>query len=104
MGLPYSKETNAAFDQVNPLVAKGPEVSQSINYISIFLAVYQVFTVVFLALILATLLGLLITVNPDLEHERQELVTPAMKRMVRWIVVLGHRDDHNEQARKRHIS
>lgn len=90
MGLPYSKQINAAFDQVTPLVAEGFEVLQTTKNISLFLAVCQVLTAVFLALILATMLGLLITVNPDLEHERQELVTPAMKWMAGWILVLGH--------------
>jgi len=81
MGLPYSKQINAAFDQVTPLVAAGYQVLQTTRDISILLAAIQVLTVLLLALILVALLALLITVNPDLEHERQAVVTPAIK----WI-------------------
>lgn len=88
MGLPYSKQIHAAFDQVTPLVAAGFEVLQTTKNISILLAVIQVLTVVFLALILATMLGLLITMNPDMERERQELVTPIMKWLAGWFIVL----------------
>jgi len=89
MGLPYSKQINAAFDQVTPLVAEGFEVLQTTKNISVFLAVCQVLTAVFLALILVAMLGLLITMNPELEYERQEIVTPAMKWMAGWIIALG---------------
>lgn len=80
--LPYSKEIDTFFDLVKPLVARGTEVLQTIKYISIFLVVYQIIQILFFALILAAMLGLLISVNPDLEYERQQLVTPTMK----WIV------------------
>lgn len=90
MGIPYSKQINAAFDQVTPLVAAGFEVLQTTKNISILLAVIQVLTVVFLALILVTLLGLLIAMNPDMEHERKELVTPVMKWMAGFFIVLEH--------------
>ncbi|KAK5946487.1 hypothetical protein PMZ80_000630 [Knufia obscura] len=90
MGLPYSKQIYAAFDEVTPLVAEGFQVLQTTKNISICLAVVQVLTVVFLALILVTLLGLLIAINPDMEHERQELVTPVMKWMAECIIVLDH--------------
>ncbi|KAK5092771.1 hypothetical protein LTR70_005232 [Exophiala xenobiotica] len=89
MGIPYSKQINAAFDQVTPLVAEGFEVLQTTKNISLFLAVCQVLTAIFLALILVTLQGLLIAVNPDLEYERQEIVTPAVKWLAGWILVLG---------------
>ncbi|KAF4553676.1 Hypothetical protein D9617_6g094070 [Elsinoe fawcettii] len=79
MGIPYSKQINAAFDQVTPLVAAGFQVLQTTKNISILLAAIQVLTVLLLALIQATLLVLLITVNPDLENERTQLVTPVMK-------------------------
>ena len=90
MGIPYSKQINAAFEQVTPLVAEGFQVLQTTKNISLALAVIQVLTVVFLALILVTLMGLLITTNPDLAYERQELVTPIVKWMAAWIIVLGH--------------
>jgi hypothetical protein len=67
MGIPYSHEINAAFDQVTPLVAAGFKVLKTTRNISILLAIIQVLTVVFLALILVVLLGVLYSVNPDLE-------------------------------------
>jgi hypothetical protein len=67
MGIPYSREINAAFDQVTPLVAAGFKVLKTTRNISILLAIIQVLTVIFLALILVVLLGVLYSVNPDLE-------------------------------------
>lgn len=101
MGFPHSKEINVALQTFETVI-------QKMKYISICLAFFHILLVVFLALILAALLGLLITVNPDLEHERRILVTPTMKRMVKWIMEPwimepGDWDDHTEQARKRHV-
>lgn len=67
MGIPYSRQINAAFDQVTPLVAAGFEVLRTTRDISILLAVIQVLTVIFLGLILVALVVLLYCVNPDLE-------------------------------------
>lgn len=80
MGIPYSRQIHAAFDQVTPLVAAGFEVLQTTKNISLLLAVIQVLTVVFLALISVELFALLVTLNPDLQEERQSLITPAVKR------------------------
>ncbi|KAF1933256.1 uncharacterized protein M421DRAFT_685 [Didymella exigua CBS 183.55] len=79
MGIPYSREINAAFEQVTPLVAAGFEVLRTTKNISIILAIIQVLTVLFLGLILAALIALLYTVNPDLEEERRILITPWLK-------------------------
>jgi hypothetical protein len=81
MGIPYSKQINLAFDQVTPLVARGFTVLQTTRNITYLLAAIQVLTAVFLGLILIAMLGLIITVSPDLEEERRALVTPV----VRWI-------------------
>lgn len=79
MGIPYSKQINAAFDQVTPLVAAGFEVLQTTKNISILLAAIQVLTVLLLLLIFITMLALLVTMNPDLSEERKVIVTPVMK-------------------------
>ncbi|KAK5073817.1 hypothetical protein LTR64_007043 [Lithohypha guttulata] len=79
MGIPYSRQIHAAFDQVTPLVAAGFEVLQTTKNISILLAAIQVLTVIFLALIFVELFALLVTINPELEYERQNLVTPVVK-------------------------
>ncbi|KAH7384338.1 hypothetical protein DE146DRAFT_223176 [Phaeosphaeria sp. MPI-PUGE-AT-0046c] len=83
MGIPYSRQINAAFEQVTPLVAAGYKVLRTTRDISILLAVIQVLTVFFLFLILVGLIALLYCVNPDLEDERRNLVTPALKTIAR---------------------
>ena len=67
MGLPYSRQINAAFDQVTPLVAAGFKVLRTTRDISILLAVIQVLTIILLGFILFALVLLLYCVNPDLE-------------------------------------
>lgn len=89
MGIPYSKKINLAFDQVTPLVAAGFKVLQTTRNITYLLAAIQVLTAVFLGLILITLLALIITVSPDLENERQLLVTPVMRWLANSAVLYG---------------
>jgi hypothetical protein len=89
MGIPYSKQINLAFDHVTPLVAAGFKVLQTTRNITYLLAAIQVLTAVFLGLILIALFALIITVSPDLEYERQALVTPAVKWLADEIVLYG---------------
>ncbi|KAJ9646856.1 hypothetical protein H2204_000548 [Knufia peltigerae] len=89
MGIPYSREINAAFEQVTPLVAAGFEVLETTKDIAILLACIQVLTVTILAFILVALLALIITVNPDLEKERRELVTPSVVWLASWAYTYG---------------
>lgn len=95
MGIPYSREINAAFEQVTPLVAAGFKVLRTTKNISIILAIIQVLTVLFLGLIFLALIVLIYTVNPDLEvsfadyliheitdplqEERRQLITPWLR-------------------------
>jgi hypothetical protein len=98
MGIPYSRQINAAFEQVTPLVAAGFKVLRTTRDISILLAIIQVLTVFFLGLILVALVVLLYCVNPDLEvrlppddvcvadldtktyqEERKAIVTPWLR-------------------------
>ncbi|KXT08152.1 hypothetical protein AC579_255 [Pseudocercospora musae] len=76
MGIPY----------MTPLVAEGFEVLQTTRNITFLLAEIQVLTVVLLFLILIALAMLLVTCNPDLDRERQALVTPVMKWSASWIM------------------
>lgn len=85
MGIPYSKQINSAFDQVTPLVACGFRVLETTRDISILVALIQVFNFVLLGLILLSMVGLLITVNPDLAAEREVVVTPVMRWLASWI-------------------
>jgi hypothetical protein len=84
MGIPYSREINAAFEQVTPLVAAGFEVLDTIKNIAVALFFIEIFSAVLLSLILLALIGLLYTLNPELEEERKALVTPAMKWIASW--------------------
>lgn len=89
MGIPYSREINQAFEQVTPLVAAGFEVLQTTKNIAILLACIQVLTVILLGLLLLGIFALLCTVNPDLDRERQELVTPAVQWLASWWFAYG---------------
>jgi hypothetical protein len=82
MGIPYSREINSAFDQVTPLVAAGFKVLKTTKNISILLAVIQVLTCVFLAMILAVLIGLVYCVNPELEVRAHSFLTLDITRSV----------------------
>ncbi|KAH6647554.1 hypothetical protein BKA67DRAFT_539412 [Truncatella angustata] len=86
MGLPYSKQIHTAFDQVTPLVAAGFEVLRTTKNIAVFLAFLQVFVAVVLTLNLCALLGLIMTVNPELELERTRIVTPVLKWLAGWVL------------------
>ncbi|KAM7192727.1 hypothetical protein V8F33_008188 [Rhypophila sp. PSN 637] len=90
MGMPSSKQINTAFDQVTPLVQTGFRVLDTIKNVSILVAVIQALNVLLLWLILLSLLGLLITVNPDLEAERRAVVTPVVEWIASWV---KHRHD-----------
>jgi hypothetical protein len=92
MGIPYSREINAAFEQVTPLVQSAYEVLDTTKNIAVFLAYLQVLIAITLILILFCMVGLLFTLNPDLERERQLLVTPVMKWIAGFSVTgSGHR-------------
>ncbi|KAK3942872.1 hypothetical protein QBC46DRAFT_423938 [Diplogelasinospora grovesii] len=85
MGIPYSRQIHSAFDQITPLVASGSDVLRTTKNISILLALIQLLTVFLLWLIWLALLGVLITVNPDLQTERQAIVTPVMEWLAAWV-------------------
>jgi hypothetical protein len=90
MGMPYSKQVHAAFDQVTPLVAAGFEVLKTTKNIAILLAVIQVLVAIVLILTLLAILALIYSVNPDLEAERQALVTPVMQWIASWLIEYGN--------------
>ncbi|KAH8702745.1 hypothetical protein GQ44DRAFT_783773 [Phaeosphaeriaceae sp. PMI808] len=87
MGLPYSRQINAAFEQVTPLVAAGFKVLRTTRDISILLAVIQVLTVVLLSMILMALLALMYCINPDLEYERRYLITPWLQNIAQITIL-----------------
>ena len=82
MGIPYSREINAAFEQVTPLVAAGYKLLQTMRNISILLAVIQVLTVFLLVLVLGVGLLLVYSVNPDLEVYSLFLSSPTATKYV----------------------
>ena len=79
MGIPYSRQINAAFDEVTPLVAAGYQVLRTTKNVSLLLAGIQVLTTLLLLFICLGLFALLITLNPHLESERDILVTPVLQ-------------------------
>jgi hypothetical protein len=94
MGIPYSKEINKAFvelnnayGQVTPLVAAAYEVLETTKNISLMVAGIQVLNAFLLASILLCMVALLITTNPDMEKERKQLVTPAVAWIAGWTVI-----------------
>ncbi|KAI4598339.1 hypothetical protein KJ359_003223 [Pestalotiopsis sp. 9143b] len=89
MGIPYSKQIHSAFDQVTPLVAAGFEVLKTTKNIAILLACLQVFVALVLTAQLCALLGLLITINPALELERDQIVTPTVRWLADWVLEYG---------------
>ncbi len=84
MGIPYSKQIHAAFDEVTPLVAAGFEVLRTSRNISLVLAAVQVLSLVLSTLTLVLLAAILVSVNPDLEKERRALVTPTAQWLSHW--------------------
>ncbi|KAK5113390.1 hypothetical protein LTR62_003490 [Meristemomyces frigidus] len=79
---PFTKQINQAFDSVTPLVAAGFELLQTTKNIAILLLVIQILTVLILSSTLIVLLAVLISINPDLDEERKQVVTP----LVKWAV------------------
>lgn len=86
MGIPYSKQINAAFDQVTPLVASAYEVLETTKNIAIFITAIQIGIITLLFINLLALLALLFTLHPELEDVRDKLVTPALRWTADWIV------------------
>ena len=91
MGIPYSREINTAFvelnkayGQVTPLVAAAYEVLETSKNITLLVAGIQILNTILLSMILMCMLGLLITMNPDLDNERKELITPVMLWIAGW--------------------
>jgi len=86
MGVPYSRQIKAAFDEVTPLVAAGFQVLRTSRNISILLAFIQILNTLFLGLAVLVLIAILLTVNPDLELERRIFVTPTVKWLASWLL------------------
>lgn len=86
MGIPYSRQINAAFEEVTPLVAAGFQVLRTSRNISFLLAIIQVINLLLLTTSVVLLIGLIISVNPDLEEERRNIVTPFVKWLVDWLI------------------
>jgi polyferredoxin len=78
MGVPYSKEIDAALNLFAPL-------AQKIRLILFLGIVLQTLMVVLLCLIFLAIIALIICVIPELSYEREVFVTPLVKRLTqRW--------------------
>ncbi|KAH9833349.1 hypothetical protein Tdes44962_MAKER08798 [Teratosphaeria destructans] len=85
MGVPYSREIDAALNQITPLVAEASDMLQTTRTVSLLFAAVQILTLLFRALTLIVLLGILLSINPDTSAQRQALVTPVMEWMTSWL-------------------
>ena len=72
MALPILKELKDSFEQS----------SRAIDQTAILLTITQSGTLILLTLILVVLLGILVAVNPDMQAEREQIVTP----WTRWFL------------------
>ncbi|PKS07202.1 hypothetical protein jhhlp_005803 [Lomentospora prolificans] len=86
MGIPYSKEISAAFDEVTPLVAAAFQVLRTSRNVTICLAIIQILNTLFLSFAVLVLIGILLSVSPDLEIERNILVTPTVRWFASWFI------------------
>lgn len=98
MGVPYSQEVKTAVDLASDL--KGHAT------IAIYaIVVVSVIHTFLLSIFLAAVLGLLITVNPDLAEERKAFVTPVLRWILLpargWQAVLGKRSETSSRERRR---
>ena len=72
MGFPYYTQLNAVVDQVGPLV-------KTIQIVALILAAIQILIVILLVSIFFLLLGILITLTPELDDMRKKTVLPLLK-------------------------
>lgn len=78
------------FKEIKPLVNATFEASQTINRTGPILAWTQALMIVLLGAIFLALFGLLVTINPDLEVERKQFITPAVRFLLGQIVTYGN--------------
>jgi hypothetical protein len=76
MGVPFSSEVKTAVDLATELAADLKSHATTALYALVFIAVIHTFL---LGVFLIAIIGLLITVNPDLVEERKAFVTPGVK-------------------------
>lgn len=95
MGLfPYSKEIDAALNQIAPL-------AQKIKLVILVGIILQILTLFLLCLIFLAITALVICVIPELSNERDVLVTPPIKWLTqRWITSKNHQRDRQPKSRR----
>lgn len=77
------------FKELKPLMNATFEASQSINRTAPILAWTQALMIVLLSAIFLALFGLLVTLNPDLETERRQFITPAVRYVLNKVIAYG---------------
>ncbi|KAH6658022.1 hypothetical protein BKA67DRAFT_204805 [Truncatella angustata] len=77
------------FKEIKPLVNATLEASQTINRTGPILAWTQLLMILLLGAIFLVLFGLLVTLNPDLEAERKEFITPVVRLLLAKTVANG---------------
>ncbi|KUJ10958.1 uncharacterized protein LY89DRAFT_739931 [Mollisia scopiformis] len=79
MGVPFSQEVKTAVDLASDLATDLRSHATVVLYAVVIVSVIHT---VLLSLFLLAVIGLIVSVNPDLAEERKAFVTPA----VRWIL------------------
>ncbi|KAK6062500.1 hypothetical protein SCUP515_13309 [Seiridium cupressi] len=77
------------FKELKPLMNATFEASESINRTAPILACTQILMIILLAAIFFALFGLLVTINPDLDDERQQYITPAVRFLLSHSALYG---------------
>jgi hypothetical protein len=77
MGVPYSHEIQKASEHIDAIMPTVKIALWTLTFVSIAL-------LILIGVLLLAVIGLLITVNPDLERERRALVTPVLRG---WLMV-----------------
>ncbi|PMD14132.1 hypothetical protein NA56DRAFT_755037 [Hyaloscypha hepaticicola] len=72
MGVPFSHEIQRASEHIDATVPTVKIALWTLTFVSISL-------LILIGALLLAVIGLLITVNPDLERERKALVTPVLR-------------------------
>ena len=83
MGVPFSREVEIILGSMQDLKPIAATVLQTVRYVALLLLVLQIATMFLLALLLAAVIALIVTMDPNLSGEREALVTPVLKWLVR---------------------
>jgi hypothetical protein len=86
MGVPFSKEVDIVVNSMQDLKPIAATALQTVKYIAPLLLLLQIATLFLVALLLAAVIALIFTMDPDLSEERKALVTPVLKSLAKRLL------------------